>query len=52
MESEEGEFQIIVDPKYKEGLKELEHFIVIFCSHKVETRETQCVSFVVWREKA
>ena len=43
VESEEGEFQIILDPKYKQGLKELEHFnyiYVIFCFHKAETSET------------
>ncbi len=43
MESEEGEFLIILDPKYKEGLKELENFnyiYVIFYLHKAGISES------------
>lgn len=43
VESEEGEFKIILDPKYKEGLKELEHFnyiYVIFYLHRAGSSES------------
>lgn len=43
VESAEGEFRIILDPKYKEGLKALEHFnyiYVLFCFDRAGSSES------------
>jgi tRNA-Thr(GGU) m(6)t(6)A37 methyltransferase TsaA len=43
VEGAEGEFRIVLDTEYREGLKELEHFnyvYVIFCFHRAVNSES------------